>query len=97
MQEDQARLQDLSNARHHPLLSPLQIPFIEKEEEFFGAGKGKEKKKNDERVKQSTGLRCIYLFHADYKSLHQQDSKWGAMGGGGSGQEWGWSRRGVSA
>lgn len=51
MQEDQARLQDLSNVPHHPLLSPLQIPFIEKEEEFFG-GKGKENKKNDERVKQ---------------------------------------------
>lgn len=32
----------------------------------------------------------MYLFHGDYESLHQQDSKWGAMWWGGlSGQGWG--------
>lgn len=73
-----------------PASLPPPDSFYRKRRGIFSGKKGKENKKNDERVKQSMGLRCIYLFHGDYESLHQQDSKWGAMCWGGlSGRGWG--------
>lgn len=49
MQEDQARLQDLSNAATASLFPPLQIPFIRKEEEFEKRGRERQREKNKKR------------------------------------------------
>lgn len=67
MQEDQARLQDLSNARHRLPLSPTSDSFYQKMRRNLkreGERDRGRKIKNDERVKQLMG-RGVFIYFTE--------------------------------